>query len=153
MNILQKKLRINATLKYLVVLVLVLLVTIFQDLVGSENERFSQYYSEPFLRNLFWVLVFPVALLLGNIFKNFSTLAKIPVLLVKRLLFVFLASTLHLLLLAGLIHLASLVFYEQTYSFTNNLRFAFSKDLYKYLLIYSVVSLVLIKKEKNVKHN
>lgn len=150
MNILQKKPRIKATLKYLVVLILVLLVTIFQDFLGSENEQFSQYYSEPLLRNLFWFLVFPVALLSGSTFKKVSLLAKISVLLIKRLLFVFLASIFHILFFAGLIHLASSVFYEQTYSFTNNLRFAISEDLYKYLLIYSVISLILIKNGKNV---
>ena len=145
MNILQKNPRIKA--------ILVLLVTIFQDLVGSENQYYSQYYSEPLLRNLFWVLVFPVALLSSSTFKKFSFLAKISVLLVKRLLFVFLASTFHLLLFAGLMHLVTSVFYEQTYSFANNLQFALSEDLYKYLLIYSVISLVLVKKEKNVKLN
>lgn len=146
MNILQKKPRIKATLKYLVILVMVLLVTIFQDILVKENQQFSHYYSEPLLRNLFWVLVFPVAILSGITFKKFSLLTKISLLLLKRLLFVFLTSSLHLFLFAGLMHLVSSVFYEETYSFINNLRFALSEDLYKYLLIYSVISLVLIKK-------
>lgn len=153
MNILQKNPRIKATLKYLVVLVLVLLVTVFQDLLGSENPRFEKYYSEPLLRNMFWVLVLPIAFLSGGIFRKVSLLAKIPVLLIKRLLFVVLASAVHLLFFASLMHLASIVFYMERYSFSNNLRFAISEDLYKYFLIYSVIALVLVRKIKALPTN
>lgn len=60
----QKKPRIKATLKYLVVLVLVLLVTIFQDYLHSRTNEYPFYASESFLFNTFWILILPVAFLL-----------------------------------------------------------------------------------------
>ncbi|WP_296698480.1 LytTR family DNA-binding domain-containing protein [Algoriphagus sp.] len=147
MNILQKKPRIKATLKYIVVLVLVLLVTIFQDYLHSRYNDYSFYASESFLFNLFWILILPVALLFNLVFKRISTLETIQGLLVKRLLFVFLASIFHILLFAGLVHLISALFYDHTFNFLRNLRFTLSEDLYKYLLIYSVIALVLIRKK------
>jgi hypothetical protein len=146
MNILQKKPRIKATLKYLVVLVLVLLVTIFQDFLHSRYSEYSFYAAEPFLFNLFWILILPVALILNSTFKKVPALATIQVLLVKRLLFIFLASIVHVFLSAALVHLVSGLFYSQTYAFFGNLKFTVSQELYKYLLIYSVIALVLLRK-------
>ncbi len=51
MNILQKKPRIKATLKYLIVLILVLLVTISQDYLSPRHKDYSFYASESFLFN------------------------------------------------------------------------------------------------------
>lgn len=144
----QKKPRIKATLKYLVVLVLVLLVTIFQDYLHSRYNDYSFYASESFLFNTFWILILPIALLLNLIFNKILVFAEIQVLLLKRLLFVFLASILHIMLFAGLVHLVSALFYEHTFTFFRNLKYTLSEDLYKYLLIYSVVALVLIRKKK-----
>ncbi len=147
----QKKTRIKATLKYLVVLVLILLVTIFQDYLHSRYNDYSFYASESFLFNTFWILILPVALILNRVFSKVLAFAKIPVLLVKRLLFVLLASIFHMLLFAGLVHLVSALFYEHTFTFLRNLRYTVSEDLYKYLLIYSVIALVLIRKKKPIK--
>lgn len=138
-------------MKYLVVLVLVLLVTIFQDYLSSRYNDYSFYASESFLFNLFWILILPVALILNSVFSKISTLLNIPVLLVKRFLFVLLASLVHILLFAGLVHLISALFYEHTFTFFRNLRFTVSEDLYKYLLIYSVIALVLIRKKRPIR--
>lgn len=149
MNILQKKPRIKATLKYLVILVLVLLVTIFQDYLHSRYSEYSFYDAEPILFNLIWILILPVALILNSTFKKVPALATIQVLLVKRLLFIFLASIVHVFLSAGLVHLVSALFYSQTYVFFGNLKFTVSQELYKYFLIYSLIALVLLRK-KNI---
>lgn len=149
MNILQKNPRIKATLKYLIVLVLVLLVSIFQDLWSSSGEDFSDYYQDSVLPKIFWVLIFPVGFFLSSIFRRVSLLGKIRNLLVRRMLFVVIASLLHILLFAVLLNLVSVYFYEHTFTFNRNLEFAISHDLYKYLLIYSVIALLLVRK-KNV---
>ncbi len=143
-----EKPRIKGTLKYLVVLVLVLLVTIFQDYLHSRYNDYSFYASESFLFNTFWILILPVSLILNLAFKKISSFVGIRVLLVKRLLFVFLASIFHILLFSGLVHLVSELFYEYTFTFFRNLKYTLSEDLYKYLLIYSVIALVLIRKKK-----
>ena len=149
----QKKPRIKATLKYLVVLVLVLLLVVLQDLLRPKDQDFSSFYSEPFLRNAFWILIFPITILLNLIFRKASTITRIRVLLVKRLLFAVIASVLHIFIFAMLLNLVSAYFYEHTFAFKRNLGFAISRDLYKYLLIYSVLALVLVRKPRNVKSN
>ena len=151
MNILQKKPRIKATLKYLVVLVLVLLVTIFQDFLNSRTNEYPFFASESFLINSFWVLILPVSFLMNWLFQKVSIHDKLPNLFLKRFIFVLVATLIHMLLFAGLLHLISASFYEHTFRFMQNLQFAISENLYKYLLIYSVISLVLIKKKKQVK--
>ena len=143
-----EKPRIKATLQYLVVLVLVLLVTIFQDFLHSRYNDYSFYASESFLFNTFWVLILPIAVFLNMTFNKVSVLAGIRVLLVKRLLFVVVASIVHSILFAGLVHLLSAIFFEHTFTFFRNLTYTLAQDLYKYLLIYSVVSLVLMRKKK-----
>ena len=148
MNILQKKPRIKATLKYLVVLILVLLVTIFQDYLHSRYNDYSFYASESFLFNTFWILILPIAVFLNMTFNKVPVLAGIRVLVVKRLLFVVVASIFHIILFAGFVHLLSAIFYEHTFTFFRNLSYTLAQDLYKYLLIYSVVSLVLMRKKK-----
>jgi len=105
----------------------------------------------PFFSIFFWILILPVALILNSVFSKVSAFANIPVLLMKRFLFVLLASLVHMLLFAGLMHLISALFYEHTFTFLRNLRFSVSEDLYKYLLIYSVIALVLIRKKRTIK--
>ncbi|SFA76768.1 LytR/AlgR family response regulator transcription factor [Algoriphagus aquimarinus] len=144
----QKKPRIKATLKYLVVLVLVLLVTIFQDYLHSRSNEYPFYASESFLFNTFWILILPVAFLLNWFFQKGSINEKLPNLFVQRILFVLVATVIHMLLFAGLVHLISASFYEDTFRFARNLRFTVLEDLYKYLLIYSVIALVLMRKKK-----
>lgn len=149
----QKKPRIKATLKYLVVLVLVLLVTIFQDYLHSRHNDYSFYASESFLFNTFWILILPVSLILNLAFKKVSAFNEIRILLLKRLLFVSLASIFHILFFSALVHVVSAVFYEHTFTFYRNLIYTISEDLYKYLLIYSVLALVLIRNKKAYKHD
>ncbi|PZX57914.1 LytTR family DNA-binding domain-containing protein [Algoriphagus chordae] len=147
----QKKPRIKATLKYLVVLILVLLVTILQDYLHSRTNEYPFYASESFLFNTFWILILPVAFLLNWLFQKVSISEKLPNLFVQRFVFVLVATVAHMLLFAGLVHLISASFYEHTFGFIRNLRYTISEDLYKYLLIYSVIALLLIKKKKPAK--
>ncbi|MBN3581592.1 LytTR family transcriptional regulator [Algoriphagus aestuarii] len=143
-----EKPRIKATIKYLFVLILVLLVTIFQDYLHSQYNDYSFYASESFLFNTFWILILPVVFLLNWQFQQASIIKKLDNPFIKRLFFVFLATLIHILLFAGLVHLISALFFEHTFNFTRNLNYTIYEDLYKYLLIYSVISLVLIRKSK-----
>jgi len=137
--------RIKATLKYLVILILVLIVTIFQDLFPVQSD-FSDFNSTPLFLNTFWILVLPIAMTLDGASRR-SPLNSVHSLLLRRIIYTLLASIIHVVLFAALVQILSPLIY-QSFHFSTALAFAISMNLYKYLLIYSVVSLVLLKKNK-----
>ncbi|WPR74931.1 hypothetical protein [Algoriphagus sp. NG3] len=147
----EKKLRIKATLKYVVVLLLILMVTIVQDFFHSRDFDHSIYLAEKRLINSLWILILPVTIFWNVLFRKMPFLANIRVLLVKRLLFIFFATIFHLFLFAGLADFISKAFLELHLPFLINLRFAVSEELYKYFLIYSIIALLLVKNHKHVR--
>lgn len=141
-----QKLRIKATMKYLVILGMVLLVTIFQDFLPRRS-HFSDFNSHPVFLNTFWILVLPIGVVLHKAFSNHGPFSTIHPLLVKRIIYTILASFTHILLFAALVQLLSLPITGQSLGFASAIGFAISMNLYKYLLIYSVIALVLLKKK------
>ncbi|WP_153231749.1 hypothetical protein [Algoriphagus machipongonensis] len=141
----------KATLKYLSVLILILLVTILQDYLYDQKFDHSIYDTENRLINSLWILIFPVSILWNVLFKKVRFLARIHIVLIKRLLFIILATVTHILAFAGLADFIATNFFEQNLPFLINIRFTISVDLYKYLLIYSIIALILVRKNKNVK--
>lgn len=123
-------------------LVVVLGITILQDFLQASYQSYSFYFSESLLFNLFWVLIIPVTFLLRLAFKKSKTLLKIQSKWTVRTLFVVLATVFHLLLFAFLVYAISGLFYEHTFGFLDNLVYSLSNDLYKYLLIYTAISLI-----------
>ncbi|OOG70666.1 LytTR family DNA-binding domain-containing protein [Algoriphagus sp. A40] len=126
----------------ILLLVALLGITILQDYLQSSYQDYAFYFSESLLFNLFWPLIIPVTLILREAFKHSKTPSKWA----KRALFVLLATIFHLLLFAFLVHLLSGLFYEQTFRFLGNLSYSLSQDLYKYLLIYTAISLIPFQK-------
>lgn len=139
--------RMKATLKYLVILTLVLVVTIFQDLLPTESD-FVDFNSNPVFINTFWVLVLPIAMILDSVFDRGTLLSTIQPLLLKRISYIMLASLIHVFLFAFFVQLFSLPIVGQSLHFSTAIAFAISVNLYKYLLIYSIVALVLLKRNK-----
>ncbi len=122
----------------ILLLVALLGITILQDYLQSSYQDYAFYLSESLLFNLFWPLIIPVTLILRAAFKRSKIYSKWA----KRALFVLAASTLHLLIFAFLVFAVSGLFYDHTFGFFDNLAYSISNDLYKYLLIYTAISLI-----------
>ncbi len=150
-KIYKRKPKIKATMKYLVVLVVVLLVAIVQDLLQSTSNDYSLYESDSFLYDSFFLWILPIAWVLHLAFSRIPGLYQIRSLFVKRILFVILATGLEILLFTGMIQVVTVWFHGQEFNFLNNLGYVISVDLYKYLLIYSLIALILIRREKRFK--
>lgn len=147
----RRKPRIKAAMKYLVVLIVVLLVAIFQDRLHSKSNEYAFYESEWFLSNSYVILILPVAWISWIAFSNIRILGRVQPIFFKRILFVILATTLQIQLFAGLVQVVSAMVYAQDLDFICSLRYILAEHLYQFLLIYSVIALVLIRREKKPK--
>jgi two-component system, LytTR family, response regulator len=137
-----RKARIKTTLKFLAVLLVILFATILQDYLQASYQSYSFYFSESLLFNLYWALIIPVTFLLRYGFRKSKILLRISSKWANRSLFVLVATILHLFLYALLVFSVSGLFYDHTFGFWENLVYSVSNDLYKYLLIYSAISLI-----------
>lgn len=144
--LLQRKLRIKATMKYLVILAFVLVVTILQDFLPG-NSYYPGFNAHPVFLNTFWILVLPIGMVFHRAFTHEGIFSTIHPLLLKRIIYSVLASVTHILLFATLVQLLSAPITGQSLQFSSALGFAISMNLYKYLLIYSVAALILIKRK------
>lgn len=147
----RRKPRIKAAMKYLVLLIVVLLVAIFQGRLHSNSTEYAFYESDPLLSNSYVILILPVAWISWIALSNIPVLSRIQPIFFKRILFVILATTLQILLFAGLVQVVSAMVYGQELDLVWNLRYILAEDLYQFLLIYSVIALVLIRREKKPK--
>jgi two-component system, LytTR family, response regulator len=141
--------RLKRTKGFLFFLVIILGITIFQDYLQSRYQSYSFYFSESLLFNLFWVLVIPVTFLLRFAFRKSKLLLGMHSKWASRSLFVLMATILHLLLFAFLVYSVSSLFYNHTFGFWRNLVYSVSNDLYKYLVIYTAISLIPTQTSKN----
>lgn len=137
-----RKARIKTTLKFLAILLVILFATILQDYLQARYQSYSFYFSESLLFNLYWALIIPVTFLLRYGFRKSKILFRISSKWANRSLFVLVATILHLFLFALLVFSVSGLFYDHTFGFWENLVYSVSNDLYKYLLIYSAISLI-----------
>ncbi len=144
-----RKARIKTTLNFLGALLLILLATIFQDYLQARYQSYSFYFSESLLFNLYWALIIPVTFLLRFAFRRSNMLSEIRSKWASRSLFVLAATVLHLYLFAFLVFSVSGLFYDHTFGFWENLVYSVSNDLYKYLLIYTAISLIPNKTSQN----
>ncbi len=143
-----RKARLKTTLKFLGVLFIVLLVTIFQDFLHARFNTYSFYLSESFLFNLFWVLVIPIGLALKKSFQKLPLLKSLQGKLSGTAVFTIAGSMLHILAYALLVFGVSAVFYSHTFGFIGNLGYTLSHDLYKYLLVYAAISILILRKKQ-----
>lgn len=146
-----RKARIKTTLKFLAALFVILIATIFQDYLQARYKSHSFYFSESLLFNLFWVLILPVTFLLRYTFRKARIILRINSKWAVRSLFVLVATILHLLLFSLLVFSISGLFYDHTFGFWRNLVYSVSNDFYKYLLIYTAVSLIPLEKPTDTK--
>ncbi len=143
--------RKKPTFSYLGVLLLILLVTILQDLLHSRYNSYSFYFSESLLFNSFWALVFPISFGLGFTFQKLSILQTIENRFFQKILFVLAGLIIHILAYSALIFGVSALTYSHTFGFVENLRYSISQDLFKYLFIYAAISLLVFRKKAEIK--
>jgi two-component system LytT family response regulator len=134
--------KIKKAKAFILLLVVVLGITIFQDYLQAKYQSYSFYFSESLLFNLYWALIIPVTFLLRFAFRKSKILLRIHSKWATRSLFVLMATVLHLFLFAFLVFSVSGLLYDHTFGFWENLVYSVSNDLYKYLLIYTAISLI-----------
>lgn len=131
-------------MKYLAVLFAILLVAEFQDRIYPELVDFPVLEREELLFNSSFILTLPIAWVCTLAFSKLSTLKGINPLFVKRLAFLLVSTCLQLLV-------ASVILYfviDGEISFEQVLGYLASQLLYQYLLVYSVVAWLLVKKKE-----
>ncbi|RIW18391.1 LytTR family transcriptional regulator [Algoriphagus lacus] len=133
---------IKPAFKFSVALVLIVLATIFQDYLHARYQSYSFFFSESLLFNLHWILILPVALLVRMAFRRSKILSSLGSKWASRVLFVLMATVVHLFFFAFLVFSVSGLFYDHTFGFWENVVYSVSNDLYKFLLIYAGVSLI-----------
>lgn len=118
-------------------LLIIVSITILQDLVHSRINNYSFYFSESLLFKAVWILFFPL------LFVQFKFLKKIKyAFLVQTVLSVLALTAFHLFLVPLVILSFSAAFYEHTYSYFQTLTYTVSEDAYKLPLIYGLSALL-----------
>ncbi|WP_343522257.1 LytTR family DNA-binding domain-containing protein [Pedobacter sp.] len=123
----------------LVTVTIMLLLSVFQDLLQANFNNYAFYLSESMLFNSFWLLFIPMVYLnikiLGT--EKLKTFKYLPLQL-------FLASViLHMLLFSVIVWLLSELFFDHTYALLQNFYYTLSESGYILLLIYGALILFL----------
>jgi two-component system, LytTR family, response regulator len=123
---------------FLLAVVAILTIAIFQDFLQAKRNGNSFFFSESLLFKSFWVFFPPILLLLKYV------LVSRPVITLTQIGFAVLTATVtHLILVPLTIWCLSALFREQSYGFFKVLTYTLSNDLVKILLIYAVFTLWL----------
>ncbi|GAA0877502.1 LytTR family DNA-binding domain-containing protein [Algoriphagus jejuensis] len=147
-NLAQQRLGKTKRAKPLIwILLAVLAITILQDWVKSSLNSQAFYLSESFLFSLYWVLIPPIAFALKYALDRFG-LAKLSLSIwTRRIYFVLAAMVAQILFFPLLVWLISALFYEHTFAYSQTLFYSVSEDLYKFLLIYAILSLLIFPRK------
>lgn len=140
--------KIKKARAFIIFLLVLLAITIFQDYLQANYQSYSFYLSESLLFNILWALFLPVTLLARLVFKKTKKLRAVRPKWAARPVFVLTATICHLLLFAFLVFAISGLFYDNTFGFADNLGYSLSHDLYKYLLVYTAISLIPLPKSR-----
>lgn len=135
-------------MKYLVVLVLVLLVALLQERLpalppGLAGEGFGSL-----LLDASFILVLPIAWMCYLAFARVHALRQIQSLLARRVIFLLAGTLVQTMLVAGILWGVSNVYLEQGLELGQAIVYTLSEELYKYLLIHSVIAWLLVQKKK-----
>lgn len=140
----RRRKRTKAAMKYLAVLLVILLVAGFQDRIVSYSEDFAVLKPPSLLLNASFILTLPVAWACHVAFQRLAVLREIRLLFWKRVAFMLVSTGVQLLLFSVILFLLS----DEVTNFAQVLRYLTSALLYQYLLAYSVVAWVLVRREK-----
>ena len=123
---------------FLLVLIAIVTLAIFQDYLHSKRGDYPFFFSESLLFKSLWFLFPPILLLIKPVFQQRPITTPFQMGLV-----VCVATLAHLLLVPLTIWCLSTVFREQSYGFVKVLTFTLSNDLVKIVLVYSVYLFLL----------
>jgi two-component system, LytTR family, response regulator len=143
--------KLKKTKKFILMLLAVLAVAVAQDFLQSKYQSYEFYLSESLVFSLLWVLFVPITFGLRYFFKKYSWLSLNKWRL--RIAFVLLAVGIHVLLYSLLVQLISAAFMDHTFGIWQTLIYTVSQDLYKYLFVYSALSLIPMTKIEKEKKN
>lgn len=116
------------------------LLTTIQDFIHSYFNNYSFYISESLLYKSFWVLFFPLVIAQWYVIMQRRS-SSLPENKVSSMVLATLIPTLlHMLLFPLALYLLSALLFSHTYSFVSSLEYTLREDLYKYLLIYGLIS-------------
>lgn len=147
-NLAQQRLGKTKQAKPLIwILLAVLAITILQDWLKSSLQSQSFYLSESFLFSLYWVLIPPIAFGLKYAFDKLGLPKSSQGVWARRIYFVLAAMVLQILLFPLLVWLISALFYGHTFAYSQTLFYSISEDLYKFLLVYAVISLLVFPRK------
>lgn len=119
--------------------VIIVPVGIIQDYLQSKLLNQGFYFSESLIFKAYLLPFIPVVAL-ARYFRSYEIKSY-----VYRIAIPVILTALHLILYALSIYLLSLATIDHTYQFVPLLKMAFAEDLYKYLLIYSIGTLIWFK--------
>ena len=117
----------------LVIFISIIGLTIFQDFLESNRSGYSFYFSESILFKTIWILFIPLLASLSRILKN-QNLDSFG----KTTFFIVTPIIIHLVVLAFVFLLFSVLFYNGRYGIYKILTYTLANDLYKLVIIYSV---------------
>ncbi|WP_064792249.1 LytR/AlgR family response regulator transcription factor [Shewanella woodyi] len=123
---------------FLLVLIAIVTLAIFQDYLHSKRGGYPFFFSESLLFKTLWFLFPPILLLIKSVFQQRRITTPFQMGLV-----VCVATLAHLLLVPLTIWCLSTVFREQSYGFVKVLSFTLSNDLVKIVLVYGVYLFLL----------
>lgn len=133
--------------KLSVFLLILLLLTMLQDLFQTFRNNSSYYWTESFLFNSFWLWFIPVIFFIkSNRFLQIVTRQKsIPLQYTGIILS---GLFLHIALYAVMVTTISFFLFEHTYSLPKVITYTLSNDLYKYLVAYGLLAWLTYKQNK-----
>lgn len=113
-------------------------LTMLQDLLLSLRNNNNYYWSESFLFNTFWLWFIPV---IFYVWKKgqYRTGANRNAIILHSTLLIATAFISHAVLYACTVTLGSYLLFDHTYGLQKVFTYTIANDLYKYLIIYSVV--------------
>ena len=138
---------------FILLLLTILGIAIFQDFLQSRYQSSSFYLSESLVFSILWLFFLPITFFLRRLFKKIQDRPKSK--LKFRIGFVLAAVLLHVVIYSLMVNVISSIFLDHTFGFWRNLVYTLSADLYKYVFIYSAISLIPIypKEDSKIKNS
>lgn len=137
--------------KLSVLFLLLVIVTMLQDLLSTIRNNTSYYWTESFLFNCFWLWFIPVIFFIRRnsflqmVAKQNSIVLRFVTILITGLL-------LHISLYTAMVTTLSFFLFDHTYALPKVITYTLSNDLYKYLVAYGLLAWIIYKQKTTGKN-
>lgn len=132
--------------KLSILFLLLVIVTMLQDLLLTVRNNTSYYWTESFLFNSFWLWFIPVIFFIRRkpflqmVAKQNSIVLRFSTIIITGLL-------LHISLYAIMVTTLSFFLFDHTYTLPKVITYTLSNDLYKYLMAYGLLAWIIYKQK------